>query len=547
MNDLSRRFAARFAVLVLGVLFSFLVIEAMLRLVGYVYSREDKPPVTARADALRILCIGNSFTYGSGAPKGMGYPEQLERLLNAVGPGRYQVLNRGIRNANSSIVAENVPGWMERDRPHVVFAMVGEPNKWNKYGYWEYRRRATAAAASALAWLEPLRFLRTFRLLELLLNRSESWNRTDDEVYSTTFRSVRKDSEADKLLLAYLWLGAIDGGYFRSHELPAPALAEATELLDYLVRREPANAVAGRLYAELLVARGLTGDEFLRVVDAAAALQNGAFSYPLWRIFRDLERRRPELFNARLRARKATLEAGFSARKLAAISTHFQSYTRSTLHLPRPVEVLFDMVNYHPSNPFILFQLSKNAAPADLPRVTAAAVRGLALNPLSPNIVYLNVLLQRTARIPALRAQIEAQLRRNSEKFGGIDFGEILEEDRVDEGWLVADLERIIAGARAVGARVVMQTYPPLRKGGDRPVDRVLRKWWADRTDKDGLEFLDVTARLTELYRRTGDRERFYSMEVGPDDQHLNAEGYGEVAKLMLPVVTRREAPAVRE
>jgi lysophospholipase L1-like esterase len=52
----------------------------------------DQPPL----GQTRILCLGNSTTFGTGVAFGQTYPKQLERLLNEeYGDGRYFVINAG--------------------------------------------------------------------------------------------------------------------------------------------------------------------------------------------------------------------------------------------------------------------------------------------------------------------------------------------------------------------------------------------------------------------------------------------------------------------
>ena len=46
----------------------------------------------------RILCIGDSHTYGAGVERDESYPAQLQRVLDGLAPGRYAVMNlRSVR------------------------------------------------------------------------------------------------------------------------------------------------------------------------------------------------------------------------------------------------------------------------------------------------------------------------------------------------------------------------------------------------------------------------------------------------------------------
>jgi hypothetical protein len=66
------------------ILLALFVLELALRLGGYVYLRLKYPSLTVqrKSNEYSILCLGDSFTQGFGAPKGYSYPEQLAKLLN---------------------------------------------------------------------------------------------------------------------------------------------------------------------------------------------------------------------------------------------------------------------------------------------------------------------------------------------------------------------------------------------------------------------------------------------------------------------------------
>ncbi len=476
----------------------------------------------------------------------MGYPEQLERLLNASGPVRYQVRNHGFPNANSSIVADNFPAWLEADRPHIVFAMIGETNKWNKYGLLNFRRRVDQSRDTFLLSLfEPFRSLRLYRLAELFLHRSESWNRTDAELFSAVFKSVRKVTDEDKNILSYLWIGGLETGNFTLRHLAPEARAEAVQMLRFLARREPSNPIALRMLAEVLWGsrRGLS--DFPKVLETAIELHGTTFNYPLWRIFREIQAQRPELLDDRLQKLRARVEALVSPKKLAEINAFILNHGKT--QSDRPTETTLEMLKYHPTHPLLLLNLTSTASEAELPAVTQAVIRSLELNPLTPSVYYINNLSKRVAKRPELKALLETQLLKIDKKFGAKNPAKIFSDERIDEEWLTSDIERIIAAARSYGAKVVIQTYPPLRRAGARPVDLSLRKWWGLRKERDRLEFHDVTAELTQEFASDGNKDRFYSQDMGPDDQHLNADGYREIARLMVPFVTGRESPAGRQ
>lgn len=56
----------------------------------------DKEWYSNDTSKIRILCIGDSFTEGDGAPADSSYPSILQDILNSKYPDRYQVMNAGV-------------------------------------------------------------------------------------------------------------------------------------------------------------------------------------------------------------------------------------------------------------------------------------------------------------------------------------------------------------------------------------------------------------------------------------------------------------------
>ncbi|MFH1778048.1 MAG: GDSL-type esterase/lipase family protein [Candidatus Omnitrophota bacterium] len=80
----------------------------------------------------RILCLGDSFTYGLGADQEYSYPAQLEKLLNYNNPERkFQVFYLGINGLSSSIVANNLRTNIEKYRPNILLILTGANDHWN--------------------------------------------------------------------------------------------------------------------------------------------------------------------------------------------------------------------------------------------------------------------------------------------------------------------------------------------------------------------------------------------------------------------------------
>ena len=79
--------------------------------------------------AVRILCVGDSLTWGLG---GRSYPEQLEEILNAQGGAtRFKVFNGGNPGFNTREVADSLEETLAGYRPDFVIAQVGINDSWN--------------------------------------------------------------------------------------------------------------------------------------------------------------------------------------------------------------------------------------------------------------------------------------------------------------------------------------------------------------------------------------------------------------------------------
>lgn len=109
--------------------------ELGLRTVGGAYLELlRKPPTTFAPGAqVKILAIGDSFTFGIGAGGPESYPDQLAALLDArFGDGVCQVINWGLPAQNSSEALFALDAAL-RDglRPDFVLVAIGINNYWN--------------------------------------------------------------------------------------------------------------------------------------------------------------------------------------------------------------------------------------------------------------------------------------------------------------------------------------------------------------------------------------------------------------------------------
>ena len=85
-------------------------------------------------DALVILCVGDSCTYGEGAdPKTQSYPVQLENILRTKHPDRkFYVVNLGLPGMNSSQLARRFEGYVQLHKPDLAIILIGNNDVWNQ-------------------------------------------------------------------------------------------------------------------------------------------------------------------------------------------------------------------------------------------------------------------------------------------------------------------------------------------------------------------------------------------------------------------------------
>jgi len=111
---------------------SLTLFESLLRISGYIFLHVAYPVKISQANRgeSNILCLGDSFTQGFGAPFNLSYPEQLESML------RKKVPNSKIRvfkefYSNSSTVLKNLPSDIIKHKPDLIIIMSGCNDRWN--------------------------------------------------------------------------------------------------------------------------------------------------------------------------------------------------------------------------------------------------------------------------------------------------------------------------------------------------------------------------------------------------------------------------------
>lgn len=157
MRDLLRILARTALILVLGIGLAEIILQGAALFV------HDRQAGWRPEAAHRILCLGDSHTYGAMVPAEESYPGHLQRLLDERAPGAYAVVNLGIPGFNTTQVRARLRAALGRYRPEMVIVWCGVNNAWN--------RGASIGGAGWWSQLDAtLGILRTYRLLRVWLH-----------------------------------------------------------------------------------------------------------------------------------------------------------------------------------------------------------------------------------------------------------------------------------------------------------------------------------------------------------------------------------------
>jgi len=190
---------------ILSAVVTLAALELGLRAAGWVVLRRTR--VLREHGSLRILCVGDSYTYGMGtAPNLYSWPRQLETLLRRRNPGLdVTVRNMGVPGRSSSEIRAELPGFLEETDPQIVCVLAGLNDVWN-------RRAALEADVSSFArtraWLHRLRLYRLIHWT-VSLGAPAWWSESgDDAALAKVPTTLRKDTPAERMALR----GAVERG-----------------------------------------------------------------------------------------------------------------------------------------------------------------------------------------------------------------------------------------------------------------------------------------------------------------------------------------------
>jgi lysophospholipase L1-like esterase len=118
-----------------GLLFALLLavaVEVALQIASRFVS--DRAGAWRPGSVVRILCVGDSHTFGAMVPEDESHPAWLQRHLDERAPGRYSVINLGLPGMNTTQVHNRLPLQIARYRPSLVVVWAGVNDRWNRAG-----------------------------------------------------------------------------------------------------------------------------------------------------------------------------------------------------------------------------------------------------------------------------------------------------------------------------------------------------------------------------------------------------------------------------
>ncbi|MCD6221524.1 hypothetical protein J7K25_05155 [bacterium] len=155
-------------IITLGVFLSIALLEVILRIFGVLYVRNVKTKKVKSRDQKKyvVLCLGDSFTYGLGAPLGESYVDYLRVLLQQkFGRDKVEVVNYGFPGHNTHQLIEILRDEVDRIKPDLVIFLAGCQNLYNFYGYYDFTKRKRMNYVSLFKWLHNFKVYKLVRLL----------------------------------------------------------------------------------------------------------------------------------------------------------------------------------------------------------------------------------------------------------------------------------------------------------------------------------------------------------------------------------------------
>ncbi|MBU0635369.1 MAG: tetratricopeptide repeat protein [Candidatus Omnitrophica bacterium] len=120
--------------IILGMALTLLFLEISLNICSFFYTKRFTAAHTEEApeNIYRIICLGDSFTYGLNIAFEHNYPAQLEKILSVqYGGKKFKVYNFGYPDFTSEMMLQKFKNERLAIKPDAVTIMAGRSDGWN--------------------------------------------------------------------------------------------------------------------------------------------------------------------------------------------------------------------------------------------------------------------------------------------------------------------------------------------------------------------------------------------------------------------------------
>ncbi|TAJ18113.1 MAG: hypothetical protein EPO68_08370, partial [Planctomycetota bacterium] len=127
------RMPVRVLALAAGALVALVLLELGLRIAADSIAPQRRAgDDAAAAGERRILCFGDSNTYGIHLEAHESYPAQLQQLLDCAPSNPWRVVNLGFPGMNSAEVRADFARDLDRFRPEIAIVWIGINDTWSR-------------------------------------------------------------------------------------------------------------------------------------------------------------------------------------------------------------------------------------------------------------------------------------------------------------------------------------------------------------------------------------------------------------------------------
>lgn len=158
------RLKQKILLIIIGLCIAFLLGEVFFQIGNLLVNRTNNNLSVSKSDNYRILCLGDSSTYGIGASdiKRFSYPSWLQTVLDQnISYKKFEVLNLGVPGINSSQLLNRFKHNILNYKPDMVIVMVGINDPWN------------FEESNILEFYNTTAVKQLYMKIELLLNKSK--------------------------------------------------------------------------------------------------------------------------------------------------------------------------------------------------------------------------------------------------------------------------------------------------------------------------------------------------------------------------------------